>query len=46
MWDKEQYSSDRLFKLLAALCDRVYLRVINCRALEALIYGGAVDTIE
>lgn len=33
------------FKSLADLCDRVDLRVVNRRALEALIYCGAFDSI-
>jgi DNA polymerase-3 subunit alpha len=35
-----------LFKSLADLCDRVDLRAVNRRALEALIHCGAFDTIE
>ena len=34
------------FKSLADLCDRVDSRTVNRRALEALIYCGAFDTIE
>lgn len=34
------------FKSLADLCDRVDLRAVNRRALEALIYCGAFDKIE
>ncbi len=34
------------FKSLADLCDRVDLRAVNRRALEALIYCGAFDQIE
>jgi DNA polymerase-3 subunit alpha len=34
------------FKSLADLCDRVELRTVNRRALEALIYSGAFDGIE
>ena len=33
------------FKSLADLCDRVDLRAVNRRALEALIYSGAFDSI-
>lgn len=33
------------FKSLADLCDRVDLRAVNRRALEALIYCGAFDSI-
>ncbi len=33
------------FKSLADLCDRVDLRTVNRRALEALIYSGAFDSI-
>ncbi len=33
------------FKSLAQLCDRVDLRAVNRRALEALIYCGAFDSI-
>ncbi|GAC1460517.1 MAG: trans-splicing intein-formed DNA polymerase III subunit alpha C-terminal partner DnaE-C [Chamaesiphon sp.] len=34
------------FKSLADLCDRIDLRALNRRTLEALIYCGAFDTIE
>ncbi len=34
------------FKSLGDLCDRVDLRAVNRRALEALIYSGAFDSIE
>ncbi len=34
------------FKSLADLCDRVDSKMVNKRALEALIYCGAFDTIE
>jgi DNA polymerase-3 subunit alpha len=34
------------FKSLADLCDRVDLRAVNRRALEALIYSGAFDSIQ
>ncbi len=34
------------FKSLADLCDRVDLHTVNRRALEALIYCGAFDSIE
>src|SRR5919199_3944032 len=34
------------FKSMADLCDRVDLRTVNRRALEALIYSGAFDSIE
>ncbi len=34
------------FDSLADLCDRVDLRVVNSRALEALIYSGAFDCVE
>jgi len=34
------------FKSLADLCDRVDLRTVNRRALEALIYCGAFDRLE
>ncbi|MEO0825027.1 MAG: OB-fold nucleic acid binding domain-containing protein [Cyanobacteria bacterium J06635_15] len=34
------------FKSLADLCDRVDLRTVNRRALEALIHCGALDTLE
>ncbi|MGQ4649013.1 helix-hairpin-helix domain-containing protein [Lyngbya aestuarii] len=34
------------FKALADLCDRVDLRAVNRRALEALIYCGALDSVE
>ncbi|HCF26948.1 MAG TPA: trans-splicing intein-formed DNA polymerase III subunit alpha C-terminal partner DnaE-C, partial [Cyanobacteria bacterium UBA11049] len=34
------------FKSLADLCDRVDLRAVNNRALEALIYCGAFDRIQ
>ncbi|MEP0754998.1 DNA polymerase III subunit alpha [Trichocoleus sp. Lan] len=34
------------FKSLADLCDRVDLRTVNSRALEALIKCGAFDTLE
>jgi DNA polymerase-3 subunit alpha len=34
------------FKSLAQLCDRVDLRTVNRRALEALIYCGAFDGLE
>ncbi len=34
------------FKSLADLCDHVDLRVVNSRALEALIYSGAFDYVE
>lgn len=34
------------FKTLADLCDRVDLRAVNRRALEALIHCGAFDTVE
>lgn len=34
------------FKSLADLCDRVDLRAVNNRALEALIYCGAFDRLE
>ena len=37
---------DGPFKSLADLCDRVDSRTVNRRALEALIYCGAFDTIE
>jgi len=37
---------DGAFKSLADLCDRVDSRTVNRRALEALIYCGAFDTIE
>ncbi len=37
---------DGPFKSLADLCDRVDLRTVNRRALEALIYSGAFDCIE
>ena len=33
------------FKSVADLCDRVDLRTVNRRALEALIYSGAFDSI-
>jgi len=33
------------FKALADLCDRVDLRAVNRRALEALIYCGALDSV-
>ncbi|MGD1860399.1 MAG: OB-fold nucleic acid binding domain-containing protein [Leptolyngbyaceae cyanobacterium] len=35
-----------LFKSLAELCDRVDLRAVNRRALEALILSGAFDPID
>ncbi len=35
-----------VFKSLADFCDRVDLRAVNRRALEALIYSGAFDKIE
>lgn len=35
-----------LFKSLADLCERVDLRAVNRRALEALIHCGAFDTLE
>ncbi len=38
--------TDGPFKSLADLCDRVDLRTVNRRALEALIYSGAFDSIE
>jgi DNA polymerase-3 subunit alpha len=34
------------FKSLADLCDRVDLRTLNRRALEALIHSGALDRLE
>lgn len=34
------------FKTLADLCDRVDSRTVNRRALEALIYSGAMDSIQ
>lgn len=37
---------DGEFKSLADFCDRVDLRTVNRRALEALIYCGAFDTLE
>ncbi len=37
---------DGAFKSLADLCDRVDSRTVNRRALEALIYCGAFDTLE
>jgi len=39
-------NQEGLFKCLADLCDRVDLRAVNRRALEALIHCGAFDTIE
>jgi DNA polymerase-3 subunit alpha len=38
-------NTDGAFKSLADLCDRVDLRAVNRRALEALIYSGAFDSI-
>lgn len=37
---------DRPFKSLADLCDRVDMRSVNRRALEALIHCGAMDSIQ
>jgi DNA polymerase III subunit alpha len=34
------------FKSLADLCDRIDPRVVNRRAMEALIFSGALDTLE
>ena len=39
-------NQEGLFKSLADLCDRVDLRAVNRRALEALIHCGGFDTIE
>lgn len=39
----ERQAADGLFKSLADLCDRVDLRTVNKRALEALIQSGAMD---
>jgi DNA polymerase-3 subunit alpha len=39
-------NDEGLFKSLAEFCDRVDLRAVNRRALEALIHCGAFDTIE
>jgi DNA polymerase-3 subunit alpha len=36
---------DGLFKSMADFCDRVDLRTVNRRALEALIYCGAFDSL-
>ena len=38
--------TDGAFTSLADLCDRVDLRVVNRKALEALIYCGAFDSLE
>ena len=38
--------SDGEFKSLADFCDRVDLRAVNRRALEALIYSGAFDKLQ
>jgi DNA polymerase-3 subunit alpha len=38
--------ADGPFKSLADLCDRVDLRTVNRRALEALIHSGAFDSLE
>ena len=42
----EARNSGGEFKSLADLCDRVDLRAVNRRALEALIHCGAFDNIE
>ena len=42
----EARKSGGAFKSLADLCDRVDLRAVNRRALEALIYSGAFDSIQ
>jgi DNA polymerase-3 subunit alpha len=39
-------AADGSFKSLADLCDRVDLRAVNRRALEALIQSGAFDLLE
>ena len=39
----ERQAEDGPFKSLADLCDRVDLRTVNKRALEALIQSGAMD---
>ena len=36
---------DGAFKSLPELCDRIDLRAVNRRALEALIHSGALDSI-
>ncbi|MGJ3251395.1 MAG: DNA polymerase III subunit alpha [Elainellaceae cyanobacterium] len=41
----ETRDKDGLFESLAELCDRVDLRAVNRRALEALIQCGALDTL-
>jgi DNA polymerase-3 subunit alpha len=38
-------NTDGPFKSLADLCDRIDLRTVNRRALEALIYSGGFDSI-
>ncbi|MEM6519452.1 MAG: DNA polymerase III subunit alpha [Cyanobacteria bacterium P01_C01_bin.70] len=42
----ESRDEDGAFKSLAELCDRVDLRAVNRRALEALILSGAFDPID
>ena len=42
----EARTKDGAFKSFADFCDRVDLRTVNRRALEALIYCGAFDSIE
>src|SRR4028119_878145 len=42
----EARKSGGAFKSLADLCDRVDLRAVNRRALEALVYSGAFDSIQ
>ncbi len=37
---------DGVFKSLAELCDRIDLRAVNRRALEALIHSGALDSVK
>jgi DNA polymerase III subunit alpha len=39
-------ATDGPFKSLADLCDRVDTKVLNKRALEALVHCGALDTIQ
>jgi len=45
-WILSARNEGGVFKSLADLCDRVDLRAVNRRALEALIHCGAFDTIE
>ncbi|MEM9906078.1 MAG: OB-fold nucleic acid binding domain-containing protein [Cyanobacteria bacterium P01_D01_bin.44] len=42
----ESRTKDGPFKNLADLCDRIDLRAVNRRALEALIHSGALDSLD